>query len=518
MTNAPNFVRSLIIYGLCVPFALLLGYLLTNDIRSYSTIYGLTFVLMALLSPLLLKWHHAILVLSWNMTAIVFFLPGSPPLWLLLSAASIFLVVLRYTINQEQKIIHVPSITWSLLSIAILTFIIAIIRGGIGLRSFGSEMYGGKRYFLIWGAVLGFFALASQRIPPKRAKWYVGMFFLGGITMAIGSLLGFINERFNWIFWIFPPEYMSGLNISGGGMMRSWALPFMSLSVVSFMLAKYGLRGLTDFSRPWRFLLLLFFTSVGLLGGFRSMFVLLLLTLGVLFYLEGLMRSKLLPAVLFVTILVGALLMSGAAMYLPTSMQRSLAVLPIPIDPVARYDAIASSEWRLRMWRDVYPQVPDYLVIGKGYLFSASDAQMTMFAMRGTSGFKTSEMAGDYHNGPLSVIISFGIPGVILFLWFLIASLKALYRNYRNGPPELFLVNRFLYALFLARIIFFLAVFGSFYSELFVFTGIIGLSLALNGGVVTKPVTEEAPEPEPEVIPGVRPRPVLGFAGRTNMR
>ena len=56
------------------------------------------------------------------------------------------------------------------------------------------------------------------------------------------------------------------------------------------------------------------------------------------------------------------------------SIQRSLAVLPlIPIDPVVRMDAEASSEWRMQMWRDVVPQIPQYLIVGKGYAFSATE-------------------------------------------------------------------------------------------------------------------------------------------------
>jgi hypothetical protein len=45
------------------------------------------------------------------------------------------------------------------------------------------------------------------------------------------------------------------------------------------------------------------------------------------------------------------------------------------------------------------------------------------------------------------------------------------------------LVNNFLLALFVSKIVFFFLVFGSVYSELFYFVGLVGLSIALNGGV-----------------------------------
>lgn len=43
-------------------------------------------------------------------------------------------------------------------------------------------------------------------------------------------------------------------------------------------------------------------------------------------------------------------------------------------------------------------------------------------------------------------------------------------------------INAFLLAVFVARAIFFLCVFGSFFGELFYFTGLAGLSMSLNGG------------------------------------
>jgi hypothetical protein len=91
--------------------------------------------------------------------------------------------------------------------------------------------------------------------------------------------------------------------------------------------------------------------------------------------------------------------------------------------------------------------------------------------------------ASDYHNGPLSVIITFGIFGVIGFIWFLVAACRGLYFNYRYGDPELHNINATLLALFLARILLFLFIFGGFYGDMAHFAGIIGLSLALNGGI-----------------------------------
>jgi hypothetical protein len=92
-------------------------------------------------------------------------------------------------------------------------------------------------------------------------------------------------------------------------------------------------------------------------------------------------------------------------------------------------------------------------------------------------------LAGDYHNGPLSVILPFGIWGVITFVWFLFAAIRVLHANYRYGDSSLRMINTFLLAAFVARVIFFFLLVGALNSDMLVFCGLLGLSVSLNGGV-----------------------------------
>ena len=94
-----------------------------------------------------------------------------------------------------------------------------------------------------------------------------------------------------------------------------------------------------------------------------------------------------------------------------------------------------------------------------------------------------AELSADYHSGPLSLILPFGIFGVIGFLWFIAAALRVLYRNCKFGNPLYLRSNRFILAFFIAKLILFFFVFGGFYSDLAIFTGLAGLSVSLNGGV-----------------------------------
>src|SRR4029077_2244465 len=129
--------------------------------------------------------------------------------------------------------------------------------------------------------------------------------------------------------------------------------------------------------------------------------------------------------------------------------QRALAFLPLELSADARTDAEGSSEWRLEMWKGLLPQVPQHLLLGKGYAITQEDFQM----MGMDTSFRSADasqqglaLSFDYHNGPLSVVIPFGIWGFVAFCWFLWSTCWVMYSNFRYGDPALKTINTFLFA------------------------------------------------------------------------
>ncbi len=224
------------------------------------------------------------------------------------------------------------------------------------------------------------------------------------------------------------------------------------------------------------------------------MLILFLIVFGILFYMEGLFQSRLLPGLVLIGILLSAITLPFVQR-LPLSIQRTLCFLPINVDPIVRRNAEDSTDWRLDMWREVVPTIPRYLIRGKGYSMDPDDIYLLENTRKSgyTTAYAEAILAGDYHSGPLSVIIPFGLFGVAAFLWVLAASLKVLRLNYRFGDPSLQAINTFLLAYFISRIIFFFFVFGSLYSDLAIFAGLLGLSVSLNQGVA-QPTTQPAVE------------------------
>src|SRR2546423_7647016 len=194
-TAADSLFRSLLIYSICVPVALILGYMMATP-YDFSTFAVVGSILFFLLIPLLLRWHHPWLIASWNMSVVLFFLPGRPLLWLALAWISLLIAIVQYALNRKHKFIYVPEVTKPLVVMILITIITAKFRGGFGVQALGSDTLRGKRYVIILTSIIGYFAITSQRIPANRVPLYVALFFLTGITMAIGELAVIASPAF----------------------------------------------------------------------------------------------------------------------------------------------------------------------------------------------------------------------------------------------------------------------------------------------------------------------------------
>src|SRR5688572_3702110 len=399
-----------------------------------------------------------------------------------------------------------PSVAWPLIVLSLVIWVTAHFTGGVGLRAMGSDVFGGKRYVFEWAAVAGFFAISALPIPPAKRQFLAGGFFLVGVTSAVGNLAFMLGERFYFLFLLFPVEWAVAQLASEAayGFSRIAGLSPASVAATSFFLLRYGIRGTFNLRYPWRAAIFLLSIVAGLFSGFRVTVVLIGLLFIVQFLAEGLHKTR----YLWIGGIIVALLAISVLPFanrLPLSVQRCLTIFPLDLDRMAIENARGSAEWRIEMWKAVIPDIPMYLWLGKGYALDPKDMYFSQvqISRRIDSAYEGSMVTGDYHNGPLSLIIPFGIWGVLAFGWFLVAAVRLLWRNYKYGDPEIVNINRFLFVAFIVQMIFFLAVFGAFYVDLAKFVGIVALSIAMNHGVagpVSAPVVVPEPvdnEPEP---------------------
>src|SRR5436190_5163052 len=107
MNNAPLAIRSLIIYAVCVPLAIFIGYLMSDPLK-YSTLAILGGVGLVLAFPLIVRWHYPLLLLSWSMPCILMFLKGQPNVWLALALLTLGISVLERALSHESRFVYVP--------------------------------------------------------------------------------------------------------------------------------------------------------------------------------------------------------------------------------------------------------------------------------------------------------------------------------------------------------------------------------------------------------------------------
>lgn len=502
MANTVAISRAQLIYGICLPLAVLLGFFLADPLE-VSTVAVVAMVLAALSAPLLFKWHHSLLILSWNASVVLTFLPGNPSLWMPLALLSLVCGLVNRSTDSNRRFLSAPGVTWSLVTVLAVTVATAVMTGGIGSRALGSSQYGASRWFSIFFAGAGYFAFISRAIPREQAPLHVALYFLPALTALAGHLIYLVGPAAYPLFTVFPANWAAGQAmgaervdaIAGGARIGGFAPA--SVAFVCFLLARYGTRGLFRFTRPWRFCLFAA-AFIGLLySGYRSALILFALTLVMVFFLEGLHRTRF----LWVMLAAGALLALVSLPSLPRMpyvVQRALAWLPVPVSPVVRDDVRNSNRWRVEMWKDVLPELPRHVLFGKGYGINPQEFSIAAEASwRGFGGHRAALLAGDYHNGPLSVVLPLGGIGLAAFVWFLIAGGLVLRRNCREGDPRLLLVNRVLYGFFLARAVYFWTVFGTFWLDLMLFTGLVGFGMSLNAELWQPVGARETRKPAP---------------------
>ena len=512
--------KSLFLVLFCVPLAIVMGVMLATplDRNTFILILGGFLLLM---TPFFLTSHHAFLILTWNAYINAFFLPGRPHIWMLTTLISVFFLALIVTLNRGKiKLLNVPSVALPLLAIGLVTFITCQMTGGVGGQALGSDIYGGKRYGYLWLAILGYFALASVPVDPAKRQFLAGGFFLSSVTAAVSNVALMLGESFYFLFLLFPVEWamtQAASEAMVGGFSRVGGFGPASLAVVSFILIRYGIRGLFSFRHPWRIVIFIGAIVGGLFSGFRATFAFAALLFVIQFFVEGLHKTKYL-FLFTVGASLAAILILPVANRLPLSVQRCLTLIPmdLSLDRAAIETARGSTDWRVEMWRAIIPDIPMYFWLGKGYSIDPKDMYFSQshISLRLIAPYESALVAGDYHSGPLTLIIPFGIWGVLTFAWFCAASIRVLWRNFKYGDPNIKNINTFLFVTFLAQLLFYILIFGAFYMDLGRFVGVVALSICINHGVaspagapalVTQPVGETEPGAEPDVRGGLQP-------------
>ncbi len=493
LPSSKPFLGTLFATTFVIPLAILVGYFVADPLDSKSLVgFGFLFFFFSL--PFLIYLHHTVLILCSTAFINAFFLPGEPQMWMLLAGVSLLISVISRPLHRQSQV-YCGNRSLDLSIVFILGVVLFTMKatGGAGFNILGAQVFGGRRYVTMIAVVIGYFALILNPLSLEKAKSLGSIFWVMSCTSILGNLAFALGPSFYFLFYLFPVDFVisqaNANNITlSGGVVRLSGLAPLGFGLLFGLLARFGLGGLLDWRKSWRLAVALLAILFILMAGFRSNLILVMLVFMVLFFMEKLHRT------VYSLVLVGFLLISSSVLIgfsdkMPLTVQRSLSFLPLKVEAVAKADAEGSLNWRLDMWRVVVADIPRYFWVGKGFSINPTDLYFSKIALR--RGFyspsEAARLAGDYHNGPLSIIIPFGILGVVGFTWFLTSVYWVLRNNYKYGNPELRTLNRFFLAFFLARLVFFVVFFGAATSDFWLFASIAGLNLSMNRGMAKAP-------------------------------
>lgn len=394
-------MRQLVTFMLFVGTIVAAGYVLTTGNMVYMLgVVALPFVLMLMQKPTMM------LVMALVLNATLLPVPGLKASMIgllaeLLFVGTFFLGVFMGKLPWKSEKTEVHTFIRLYLFLVIL---IVIVRGA-GFRFMGSNSWGGTSYIYQFAAVFMFFALSGFRVTNKTIRWVIWGRLLAG---AIGS----------FVLWKMGSRF--SLSVDDVDQSRlSYLRPFVLTLLPVAIAVRYG-------KALWINVFLVVF-CLGLIGltGFRSFLVAAVLT--VIGY--GFFRARNKVAYIGGMILLG-LLCWGAILAvsskLPLGLQRAVSFIPfVQVDADVLEDASQSIEWRFEIWQYCIEQSHKYLLIGRGLTIEVIDILATT-SMKDIGSASTWFRYGmhSYHSGPFTLLIDFGIPGLIIHLLFTCFAFK----------------------------------------------------------------------------------------------
>src|SRR4051812_47120999 len=93
--------RGLLIFALCLPLAVLMGFLLADPMMG-SNLMVVSGIMFALLIPVILTIHHRLLIWIASAAISAYFLPGQPLMWMVVGAMSFGISVLSRPLTKVK--------------------------------------------------------------------------------------------------------------------------------------------------------------------------------------------------------------------------------------------------------------------------------------------------------------------------------------------------------------------------------------------------------------------------------
>lgn len=321
---------------------------------------------------------------------------GHIPISAILMVYMIVFFILSLCVNSDIKKLYKKNYGSTYLIIFLfITLIIMIVRGA-GIRLLGSSMWGGSAYIMLILSIL-FYVLVIPRIvlTRKQIKMIVILSFISSI---VGAIL----------------KFSSTASAETSLIRAGWLVPII-YAMLPIIFASFN-----DRNRAIPIILFLLSLVLVMLTGYRSRLVMLIIIAFGFGYFKAVYKKSYLLKTFFIVI-IGWIFAIIIAPFTSDAMQRSLSFIPgISINYDVVLNAQDSNLWRIKIWSYAISELKDYWLVGRGVAFNVRDAISQLGVTVGQGSPLQAFHTHTYHSGPITLLVDFGIPGLIVGLLFMI--------------------------------------------------------------------------------------------------
>ena len=334
---------------------------------------------------------------------------------------------------------------------------------GFGFLRFGGNMVGGMFYVQVITAFLFYLYLKTLNIKPHvLERLFVFMVIASAIPFFVQAAVTNIPSLYPMAdFFVFSKfrVFQSAELLADGRTGR-----YESVVNFSYLLICMGTI-LKSEKKNWGLILAIIGVILLLMSGFRRYAVLsLFVFVACMIFLS---KNRILGVIGWGGLgALAALCIYLFASLLPFNVQRAIAFIPgVQVDVEATKSTEGSFEWRMEIYRLCWDDLPNHLLIGKGFLDSLEDKidQLSYASLFGTGPYY-AYLTRNYHSGILELILTQGLLGFLSFLFLCITMLRKIGRhiNKHRDDSRVWRILAVLYCVCIAMLIDYFSVRGEF--------------------------------------------------------
>ena len=375
-----------------------------------------------------------------------------------------FAVLFSFITAAKNIIVKKQRYPWNSSDTALIAFlgvvlVTAAIRG-FGLRALGSDLWGGNAYVQIIINSVFFLSMRQMELTYKQCKTIVVAILLLSCLPWLASLLySFTNGKIYQQFYFIAPDISAALyseTLEQGAKVariQSMAPTAMLLPIIAFWLPRNSL-----FGQIRHALLLIAAFILSGFSGHRGSIIVIVLTILIIGFINNKGSARIINRY-SMTLAACMMLAIIFARHLPVSYQRTLSAIPFThVSYEAKISAEQTSSWRMEIIERILPEVPRYLLLGKGHAFHPRDVPgwNVSYGMTEEQSILIAIATHNYHNGPLTILIDLGLAGLLTSIIFFVITIRNHIKKLKDPKAftekSMLLLHRNLLAFYIATV------------------------------------------------------------------